>query len=191
MGSLYKQAGSRIWWVKYHVHGRPVRESTGTADEQEARRILKTREGHAASGQPLMPRLDRIRATRRCWWTWASTTRRRGRGISGSFAGGSSTSIASSPAGTSPLRGGASSEGRGRRHDPPRAGDADEDAPARLPERQARAATVLSQAEGGGTARGGSSSGRNTRPCAGTSSRICRSRSRSRTPSGDACRARC
>ena len=45
MGSLYKQPGSRIWWVKYHVHGRPVRESTGTADEQEAKRCLKTREG--------------------------------------------------------------------------------------------------------------------------------------------------
>ena len=61
MGSLYKQPGSRIWWVKYHVHGRPVRESTGTADEQEAKRCLKTREGQLASGQPLVPRLDRIR----------------------------------------------------------------------------------------------------------------------------------
>ena len=61
MGSLYKQPGSRIWWVKYHVHGRPVRESTGTADEQEAKRCLKTREGQLAAGQPLVPRLDRIR----------------------------------------------------------------------------------------------------------------------------------
>jgi integrase len=61
MGSLYKQPGSRIWWVKYHVHGRPVRESTRTADDQEAKRFLKTREGHLAAGQPLVPRLDRIR----------------------------------------------------------------------------------------------------------------------------------
>jgi hypothetical protein len=38
-----------------------VRESTGTADEQEAKRFLKTREGQAAAGQPLLPRLDRIR----------------------------------------------------------------------------------------------------------------------------------
>src|SRR5262245_17207280 len=41
-------------------------------------------------------------ATRRCLRTWASTTRPRGRGICGSFAGGSSTSIASSVAGTLP-----------------------------------------------------------------------------------------
>jgi integrase len=61
MGSLYKQAGSRIWWVKYHIHGRPVRESTGTADDHEAQRFLKKREGQAAAGQPLMPRMDRIR----------------------------------------------------------------------------------------------------------------------------------
>ena len=50
MGSLYIQPGSRIWWVKYHVHGRPVRESAGTADDQEAKRFLKTREGQVAAG---------------------------------------------------------------------------------------------------------------------------------------------
>src|SRR2546426_2906888 len=61
MGSLYKQPGSRIWWMKYHVHGRPVRESAGTADDQEAKRFLKTREGQVAAGQPLLPRLDRVR----------------------------------------------------------------------------------------------------------------------------------
>ena len=54
MGSLYKQSGSRVWWVKYCVHGRPVRESTGTADEQGAKRCLKTREGQVAAGQPLL-----------------------------------------------------------------------------------------------------------------------------------------
>jgi hypothetical protein len=61
MGSLYKQPGSRIWWVKHHEHGRPVRESTGTADDQGAKRILKTREGRVAAGQPLLPRPDRVR----------------------------------------------------------------------------------------------------------------------------------
>jgi hypothetical protein len=61
MGSLYRQAGSRIWWVKYHIHGRPVRESTGTADDHEAKRFLKTREGQTVTGQPLLPRLDRVR----------------------------------------------------------------------------------------------------------------------------------
>jgi integrase len=61
MGSLYKQSGSSIWWVKYYSHGRPVRESTGTTDEQEAKQFLKKQEGQVAAGQPLLLRLDRIR----------------------------------------------------------------------------------------------------------------------------------
>jgi site-specific recombinase XerD len=61
LGSLYKQKGSRIWWAKYYVNGRPVRESTGTDNEKEARRFLKDREGRVATGQPLLPRVDRVR----------------------------------------------------------------------------------------------------------------------------------
>jgi integrase len=78
MGSLYrpkyppeghtyaqaKAAGllreSAVWWIKYYVGGRPVRESTGTAKEQDARRVLKAREGRVALGQPMLPRVDRI-----------------------------------------------------------------------------------------------------------------------------------
>jgi len=66
MGYLYQptlksgQPG-RIWWVKYYVNGRPVRESTGSEKETEARRFLKAREGRVATGQPLLPRMDRIR----------------------------------------------------------------------------------------------------------------------------------
>jgi integrase len=51
---------SRVWWMKYYVNGRARRESTGTAKESEARRALKLREGAAATGAPLPPRLDRI-----------------------------------------------------------------------------------------------------------------------------------
>jgi len=58
MGHLYQRG--RIWWVKYYVNGRPVRESTGTGKEKEAERFLKTREGAAATGTPIPPRLDRI-----------------------------------------------------------------------------------------------------------------------------------
>jgi integrase len=61
VGSLYKQKESSIWWVKYYVNGRPVRESTGTAYDDEAKRFLKTREGQAASGMPIVPRADRLR----------------------------------------------------------------------------------------------------------------------------------
>ncbi len=66
MGSLYKQklrdgSPGRIWWIKYYLDGRPVRESTGVGKESAARRILTEREGRIASGQPVLPRADRIR----------------------------------------------------------------------------------------------------------------------------------
>ena len=38
-----------------------VRESTRTSNEQKARRFLKTREERVAAGQPILPRVDRIR----------------------------------------------------------------------------------------------------------------------------------
>jgi integrase len=66
MGYLYqrklKNGGrSRIWWVKYYVNGHPVRESTGTEKEKAARDFLKSREGRAADGAPVLPRADRVR----------------------------------------------------------------------------------------------------------------------------------
>jgi len=51
----------RIWWVKYYVNGNPIRESTGTERETEAKRFLKVREGRVAMGQPVLRRIDRIR----------------------------------------------------------------------------------------------------------------------------------
>ncbi len=59
MGMLYQRGN--VWWVKYYVNGRAVRESTATEKETEARRFLKDREGKAAIGQPILPRADRIR----------------------------------------------------------------------------------------------------------------------------------
>lgn len=38
MGQLYQRG--RIWWVKFYVSGHPVRESTGTDKEAEAKRFL-------------------------------------------------------------------------------------------------------------------------------------------------------
>jgi len=66
MGFLYRPklrggGHSRIWWCKYYVNGRPIRESTGIEKETEAKRFLKEREGRAATGQPILPRVDRIR----------------------------------------------------------------------------------------------------------------------------------
>ena len=66
MGSLYKQKSrdgspGRIWWMKYYLDGRSVRETTGVGKESAARRILTEREGRIASGQRVLPRADRIR----------------------------------------------------------------------------------------------------------------------------------
>ncbi len=61
MGHLYKQKSSCNWWAKYYVNGKAVRESTGTDKESQARRFMKEREGRVAAGQPILPRVDRIR----------------------------------------------------------------------------------------------------------------------------------
>jgi len=47
--------------MKYYCNGRPHRGSTGTKKESEARRILQERLGRVATGQPILPRVDRIR----------------------------------------------------------------------------------------------------------------------------------
>ena len=59
MGHLYRRG--HTFWVKYYLNGRPIRESTGTTKEQEAKRFLKGREGRVAAGMPVMPRADRVR----------------------------------------------------------------------------------------------------------------------------------
>ncbi len=61
MGMLYKQKNSGNWWIKYYRNGRPVRESTGTAKETEAKNILKAKEGDIAAGRPVIPHADRVR----------------------------------------------------------------------------------------------------------------------------------
>src|SRR5262245_62029148 len=62
MGSIYRRKykhktgevrETAIWWAKYYVNGRPMRESTETADHAEAKAFLKRREGEAASGLPV------------------------------------------------------------------------------------------------------------------------------------------
>ncbi len=65
MGYLYRPKlkngkPARIWWVKYYVNGNPIRESTGSEKESQARRFLKLREGAVATGAPIPPRIDRI-----------------------------------------------------------------------------------------------------------------------------------
>src|SRR5262245_25978605 len=59
MGALFKRGN--IWWVKYYANGRPIRESTGSEKETEAKRFLKFREGQVAQGKRVMPQAERLR----------------------------------------------------------------------------------------------------------------------------------
>src|SRR5437899_1860628 len=57
-GSLYQRGG--VWWVKYYRNGQPIRESSGSPLEREARALLNRRMGALASGQPIAPRADKV-----------------------------------------------------------------------------------------------------------------------------------
>jgi integrase len=69
MGSLYQPKyrasdgtlkTAAVWWLKYRANGRIIRESAETEKEQEARRLLKLREGAATEGRPVIPRVERV-----------------------------------------------------------------------------------------------------------------------------------
>ena len=49
-GSIYKQKGSTVFWVKYYRNGKSFRESTKKTNKQEANDFLKTRLGEIATG---------------------------------------------------------------------------------------------------------------------------------------------
>jgi hypothetical protein len=65
MGYLYRpklrngQLG-RVWHAQYFVSSRRVRESTRTTKKSEAEQFLRLREGRAAEGRPILPRVDRV-----------------------------------------------------------------------------------------------------------------------------------
>src|SRR5262245_35824168 len=58
---LYQRPDSDVYWISYNgSDGRRVRESTRTNDKEAAKRLLKDREGRAARGEVLLPRVDRV-----------------------------------------------------------------------------------------------------------------------------------
>jgi integrase len=60
-GSIYKRDGSPVWWIKYHRHGRPFRESTQTTDWNKAGKMLKTRLSEINQGTFMGPTLERTK----------------------------------------------------------------------------------------------------------------------------------
>ncbi len=61
MGSIYRQKSSKNFWIKYYRNGRVFRESSGSAREGDAKRLLRLREGDIERGLPVTPRIGRIR----------------------------------------------------------------------------------------------------------------------------------
>ena len=59
-GSIYKQKGSTVFWVKYYRNGKSFRESTKTTNKQEANAFLKTRLGEIATGTFHGPLTERV-----------------------------------------------------------------------------------------------------------------------------------
>lgn len=59
MGTLYKRGA--VWWIKYYQNGVGMRESSHSAKESTAKKLLKLREGDIEHGLPVNPKLNRIR----------------------------------------------------------------------------------------------------------------------------------
>ncbi|MGA3169250.1 MAG: hypothetical protein ABSF14_24390, partial [Terriglobia bacterium] len=49
-GSLYKQPGSKIWWVQFRQHGQRFRESTGTDNLRKAESYLRDKLAEVSLG---------------------------------------------------------------------------------------------------------------------------------------------
>lgn len=59
MGMIYKRGN--IFWIKYYRYGKPYRESTRSAKEADAKRLLKKREGEISDGKLPGVYFDRVR----------------------------------------------------------------------------------------------------------------------------------
>ncbi len=57
LGSTFQRG--QIWWIKYHVNGRAVRESSASTKESAANKLLKQRVGELAAGR-FVPHADRV-----------------------------------------------------------------------------------------------------------------------------------
>jgi integrase len=61
VGCIYKPKKSPYLWIKFYANGRAHYESTKTDKVKVAEQILKEREGRVATGQPILPRTDKVR----------------------------------------------------------------------------------------------------------------------------------
>ena len=58
MGMVYRR--KRIWWIKYHVNGKAIYQSSGSTKKTVARKFLARKEGSIAEGKVLFFRFDKV-----------------------------------------------------------------------------------------------------------------------------------
>jgi integrase len=61
MGSVYRQKNRTTYEISYYRDGRQIKESAGTDNYNDARDLLKKREGAIADGKPVSERSNRLR----------------------------------------------------------------------------------------------------------------------------------
>ena len=59
MGCIYQRG--RVYWIKYSRAGRAYFESSGSTKHEDAKRLLRRREGDIERGVPVTPRVGRLR----------------------------------------------------------------------------------------------------------------------------------
>ena len=57
MGMIYKRG--EVFWIKYYSGGKPIRESSHSSKESDAKRLLRDREGRVEMGAPILPKVQR------------------------------------------------------------------------------------------------------------------------------------
>jgi integrase len=60
MGCVYRQKGRAVWQLKYYRDGVPICESSGTTVKDDARDLLRKREGAIVDGEPITKRSRRV-----------------------------------------------------------------------------------------------------------------------------------
>src|SRR5437870_3742819 len=59
-GHAIKMREQQIWWIKYQVGGRPQCVSSNSEKKDDAKRLLKAREGDVVRGVPITASVGRI-----------------------------------------------------------------------------------------------------------------------------------
>lgn len=58
MGALKKRGN--VWWIRYYRAGKRYEESSGSPKREQARTLLRLREGDSAKGMPITPKIGRV-----------------------------------------------------------------------------------------------------------------------------------